>query len=147
MDSPVATITSISNGVATVTVSRSVACARCAAGKGCGAGLLGGNPKPVSIQVPLPEEMGLKVGDQVCLELSPESLLKASFLVYGLPLVGVVTALLIGWLVAGPLPDTSAIGLAIVGLLTGLVVGRARIGRNRCLERFVPAISGRAVSA
>ena len=146
MDSPVATITSISNGVATVTVSRSVACARCAAGKGCGAGLLGGNPKPVSLQVPLPEEMGLRAGDQVCLELSPESLLKASFLVYGLPLVGVVTALLIGRLVVGPLPDTSAIGLAIVGLLTGLVVGRARIGRNRCLERFVPAISGRAVS-
>lgn len=147
MDSPVATITSISNGMATVTVSRSVACARCAAGKGCGAGLLGGNPKPVRLQVPLPEEMGLQVGDQVCLELSPESLLRASFLVYGLPLVGVVIALLIGWLVAGPLPDTSAIGLAIVGLLTGLAVGRARIGRNRCLERFVPAISGRALSA
>lgn len=147
MDSPVATITSISNGMATVTVSRSVACARCAAGKGCGAGLLGGNPKPARLQVPLPEEMGLRVGDQVCLELSPESLLRASFLVYGLPLVGVVIALLIGWLVAGPLPDTSAIGLAIVGLLTGLAVGRARIGRNRCLERFVPAISGRALSA
>jgi sigma-E factor negative regulatory protein RseC len=146
MDSPVATITSISNGMATLTVSRSVACARCAAGKGCGAGLLGGNQKPARIQVPLPDEMGLRVGDQVCLELSPESLLRASFLVYGLPLVGVVTALLIGWFVAGPLPDTSAIGLAIAGLLIGLAVGRARIGRNRCLERFVPAISGRAVS-
>ena len=87
--------------------------------------------------------MALRVGDQVTLELSPDSLLKASFLVYGLPLFGVVAMLIIGWLVAGPLSDTTAIALAIVGLLAGLATGRARLARNRCLERFVPSISSR----
>ena len=143
MDSPAATVTSLSNGMATVTVSRLVACARCAAGKGCGAGLLGGNPAPAEIQVQVPESMTLRVGDQVTLELSPDSLLKASFLVYGLPLLGVVVILIIGWLVAGPLNDVTAIALAIVGLLAGLTTGRARLGQNRCLEQFMPSISSR----
>lgn len=129
--------------MATVSVSRLVACARCAAGKGCGAGLLSGNSAPVEIQVQVPESMALRVGDQVTLELSPDSLLKASFLVYGLPLLGVVVMLIIGWLVAGPLNDVLAIALAIVGLLAGLATGRAKLGRNRCLEQFVPSISSR----
>ncbi len=145
MDSPVATITALSDGMATVTVSRLVACARCAAGKGCGAGLLSGNPKPAKFQVRVAESMGLEVGDQVTLELSPDSLLKASFLVYGLPLVGVVAILIVGWLVAGPLTDVAATGLAVAGLAAGLAIGRAMLGRNRCLEQFVPSISTRLV--
>jgi len=129
--------------MATVTVSRLVACARCAAGKGCGAGLLSGNPAPAEFQVQIPDSMALRVGDQVTLELSPDNLLKASFLVYGLPLVGVLTMLIIGWVVAGPLSDVVAIALAVAGLLTGCVAGRARLGQNRCLEQFVPRISSR----
>jgi sigma-E factor negative regulatory protein RseC len=146
MESPIATITAISDGMATVSVSRIVACARCAAGKGCGAGLLSGNPAPATLQVPVPESMGLRVGDQVSLELSPDSLLRASFLVYGLPLLGVVTILLVGWLVAGPLADRTAIALAFTGLAAGLIIGRTKIGRNRCLEQFVPRISQRITS-
>lgn len=144
MDSPVATIISISNGTAIVAVSRTVACARCAAGKGCGAGLFSGKSKPVNLEVPVPETLKLQVGDKVNLELSPDSLLRASFLVYGLPLIGVISALILGRLFAGPLSDGYAVGLAIVGLVTGLIAGRARIGRNRCLEQFVPKISARA---
>jgi sigma-E factor negative regulatory protein RseC len=147
MDSPVATITSLSGGKATVTVSRLVACARCAAGKGCGAGLLSGNATPAKIQVLVPESMRLRVGDQVTLELSPDNLLKASFLVYGLPLAGVVTVLIIGWLVAGPLTDVAAIGLAVAGLAAGMLIGRAKIRRNSCLEQFVPRISSRVASS
>ena len=144
MDSPVATIISISNETAIVAVSRTVACARCAAGKGCGAGLLSGKSKPVNLEVPVPETLNLQVGDKVNLELSPDSLLRASFLVYGLPLIGVISTLILGRLFAGPLSDGYAVGLAIVGLVTGLIAGRARIGRNRCLEQFVPKISARA---
>ena len=91
--------------------------------------------------------MYLRAGDQVNLELSPESLLRASILVYGLPLVGVIAALLFGRLIVGPLDDATAIGLAIVGLVTGLLAGRMHISRDQCLERFVPAIAGRLPSA
>lgn len=145
MDEPIATIVSISNGLAIAMVERSAVCARCAAGKGCGAGLLGGRTTPARVEVAVPGSMQLLVGDRVTLSLDPADLLSAALLVYGLPLVGVVVALAIGGLVAeGPLNDAIALGLAIAGLLAGLLAGRYRINRNRCLERFVPKISGRA---
>jgi sigma-E factor negative regulatory protein RseC len=144
MDTPVATIISISNGLATVQVERAAACARCAAGKGCGAGLLGGRQSPARIELPAPEGVRLAVGDRVKLELAPANLLEASLLVYGLPLAGVVVALSAGWIVAGALSDADAIVLAIGGLLAGLATGRYRIRRNRCLQRLVPRIAMRA---
>ena len=124
--------------------SRAVACARCAAGKGCGAGLLSATESQAKLQVAAPESMLLKTGDEVVLELSPDKLLRASLLVYGLPLASLVTVLSIGWLVAGPLTDGVAIGLGIGGLLAGLFVGRAWLGRERCLDEFLPRIAGRA---
>jgi sigma-E factor negative regulatory protein RseC len=144
MDSPVATIISIDNGLATVSVDRTVACARCAAGKGCGAGLLGGERTPAVIELPAPEGMRLAAGDRVSLELLPANLLEASLLVYGLPLAGVVAALTAGWMIAGTLSDASAIVLAITGLLAGMAAARYRIHRNRCLQRLVPKIAMRA---
>ncbi len=144
MESPVATIISLNNGLATVSVDRTVACARCAAGKGCGAGLLGSQREPARIELPAPEGMRLAVGDRVNLELLPTNLLEAALLVYGLPLAGVLVALSAGWLIAGALNDAHAIILAIAGLLAGLVAGRYRINRNRCLQRFVPRIAMRA---
>lgn len=144
MDSPVATIISINNGLATVSVERTVACARCAAGKGCGAGLLGGQRTPARLELPAPENMRLAVGDRVNLELLPANLLEASLLVYGLPLAGVVVALSAGWMIAGTLSDAYAIVLAIAGLLAGWAAARYRIKRNRCLQRLVPKIAMRA---
>lgn len=148
MDEPIATIVSISDGQVIALVERSTVCARCAAGKGCGAGLLGGKSSPARVEVKVPPSMQLQVGDRVSLSLDPADLLGAALLVYGLPLVGVVAALAIGGLVTnGPLGDVSALGLAITGLLAGLLAGRYRISRNRCLDRFVPKISGWAPSA
>jgi sigma-E factor negative regulatory protein RseC len=147
MQSPVATITSLSDGTATVSVSRLIACARCASGKGCGAGLLSGNQQPAEIEVRAPKSMGLRVGDTVTLELSPDSLLKASFLVYGLPLIGVVAMLLIGWAIAAPLSDGTAMVLAVVGLVVGLAIGRKQIERTHCLAEFVPKIAGHETSS
>ena len=130
--------------MATVTVERAVACARCAAGKGCGAGLLSGKSKSAQFVVPVPESMHLRTGDRVSLELSPENLLRASFLVYGLPLFGAVIALMLGWIFVGTLSDPTAIVLAIVGLGAGWLAGRARIGRDRCLAQFIPRIATRS---
>ena len=144
MESQVATIISIDNGRATVSVERTVACARCAAGKGCGAGLLGGQRAAARIELPAPEGMRLAVGDRVILELLPADLLEAALLVYGLPLAGVVAALSVGWLIGGAPGDAQAVVLAVAGLLMGLLAGRYRINRNRCLQRFVPKIAMRA---
>lgn len=144
MDEPIATIVSISNGLAIALVERNAVCARCAAGKGCGAGLLQDKRMPARVEVAAPGSMQLRVGDQVTLSLDPQDLLSAALLAYGLPLAGVVSALSIGGLLAnGPLGDATALGLAIAGLLAGLAMGRYRISRNRCLDRLVLKISAR----
>lgn len=140
MQSPFATILAVSDRVATVEVVRETVCPRCAAGKGCGAGLLGGSAKPVILQLPLPGRSALRRGDRVRLTLKPAHILKAALYVYGLPLFSVVLSLSVGWLLVGALADKSAIAFAGCGLLVGSWAGRSLLRRERCLEQFVPHI-------
>lgn len=141
MQAPSGTIISIDQRIATVSVDRVLGCARCAAGKGCGAGLLNGNPKPARLTVDLPPDSLLQVGDTVTLFLEPQQILKAAMLVYGLPMGGLVLALLIAEWGAGPLDDLMAGLVAIAGLLGGLAVGRYRLRQENCLEHFIPRIA------
>lgn len=140
MESPVGTIVSIVAGAATVQVDRAAACARCAAGKGCGAGLLGGSSRPAYFRVPLPPNTRIREGDRVQLTLAPSELLRATMFVYGLPLAGIVLMLVAGWLVMSPLSDAQGIALAVTGLAAGLLAGRWRLHRRDCLKQFVPKI-------
>ena len=140
MDSPVGKILSISQGRATVAVERTAACPRCAAGKGCGAGLLSGSTRPAVLEVSLSPHLKLSEGDEVRLILEPSNLLHASLLVYGLPLAGIVLMLVAGWLISRPLSDPEAIAYAIAGLTAGLLAGRWQLNRRDCLKQFVPKI-------
>ena len=144
MDSPSGKIVAVGSTSALVEVARTPACPRCAAGKGCGAGLLSGTQKAAVLEVPLVERSGLRVGDEVVLVLKPLYLLRATLLVYGLPLAGIVSALTAGWLVSRPLTDGAAVALAVAGLAAGLIAGRWRLKRQACLTQFVPTIEGRA---
>ena len=85
-----------------------------------------------------------QVGDVVNLTLEPAHLLRATLLVYGLPLLGMLLALTFGWLLSGALGDAAAVLLAIGGLGAGFYIGRARLRRQECLQQFVPVIEGRA---
>lgn len=86
----------------------------------------------------------LSEGDEVRLTLEPAHLLRASLLVYGLPLGGIILMLVAGWLISRPLSDPEAIGYAVAGLAAGLVAGRWQLNRRDCLKQFVPKISGPA---
>lgn len=143
MDSPVGRIVSVAPGRATVSVEVSSACARCAAGKGCGAGLLGSGQRTRLLEVNLPPEWDLKVGDRVNLSLAPSHLLRAAGLAYGVPLGCVVVALGIGWAVAGRMSDALAVLLAAGALITGTLLGRHYLNRGACLRDFVPTVCGR----
>ena len=147
MDSPVGKIVSIGPGTATVAVERTAACPRCAAGKGCGAGLLSGSKRPAMLEVSLSPQLGLSEGDEVRLILEPSHLLQATVLVYGLPLAGIVLMLVGGWLISKPLSDPEAIAYAIAGLAAGLIAGRWQLNRRNCLKQFVPKIAGSADGA
>jgi sigma-E factor negative regulatory protein RseC len=147
MKSPVGTIIAIGTTTATVEVERVAACPRCAAGRGCGAGLLAGSTRPVSLAIALPPDSEFRAGDSVVLALHPAHLLKAAALVYGLPLAGLLLALGGGQLFAAPLGDLEAVAWAVAGLAAGVAGGRWRLRRQACLQQFVPVIEGRANAA
>jgi sigma-E factor negative regulatory protein RseC len=144
MDSPVGKIVSISNDSATVEVERIAACARCAAGKGCGAGLLSGSTKAAILEVSLSPHSQFSAGDEVRLKLEPAHLLRATILVYGLPLAGMVLGPSAGWLISRPLTDGVAVAYAAAGLAAGFIASRWLLNRNHCLKQFIPKIEGPA---
>lgn len=143
MDSPVGRIVSIADGYATVSVDAAEICARCAAGKGCGAGLLTGSNRTRLIEVHLSPGSGLAAGDEVKLTLAPAHLLRAAVLAYGLPLGGIVIAPGAAWFLNQSLNDHTAIALAIGGLLIGGLFGRHFLNKDACLKNLVPTVSER----
>ncbi len=143
MDSPVGRIVSIADGYATVSVDAAAICARCAAGKGCGAGLLTGSNRTRLIEVQLSPGMDLDAGDEVKLTLAPAHLLRAASLAYGLPLGGIVIALGAAWFLNQSLDDLFAIALAIGGLLIGGFFSRHLLNKDACLKNLVPTVSER----
>lgn len=114
-------VTRLGGGFAWIASAGQQDCARCAAGKGCGGGILGrllGERlylvRAVAGNVPL------SVGDRVVFGVAPAALMRGSALAYGLPLAGLLSgaALLAqrgeGWAILG----------ALAGLLCGVAAGR-----------------------
>ena len=126
---------------AEVEVSAAVACARCAAGRGCGAGLLGASEKHRRVQARIAAGVDVQEGDAVRIELSHRQLLRASWLAYGLPLVAAVSATGIAYFFG--LDDSYAVVAAVVGLAVGFLVARRQLSSAACLYRFTPTIVAR----
>ncbi len=143
MESPVGRIVSLADGHATVSVDAAAICARCAAGKGCGAGLLTGSNRSRLIEVQLSPGLGLNAGDEVKLDLAPANLLRAAFLAYGLPLGGIIIALAVAGSFDRTLDDQLAVVLAVGGLVGGVLLGRYYLNKDGCLKNLVPTISER----
>ena len=143
MDAPQATVERISEESATVRVARQ-ACPRCAAGNGCGAGIFAGRGGDVSMAVPLEPGVTVNVGDQVRLTLADGSLLKATFLAYGLPLAGLLLAA--GAALMTGRTDAESVVWGLFGTLAGYVVARGRLRQAHCLSSLQPRLDS-SVSA
>lgn len=126
---------------AEVEVNAAVACARCASGRGCGAGLLGTSEKNRRVQALVAAGVEVQEGDEVRIELSSRQLLRASWLVYGLPLVAAVIATGFAYLMR--LDDFYAVVAAVVGLAAGVFVARRRLSLASCPLRLTPTIVAR----
>lgn len=123
---------------AIVEVSEQIACQRCAAGKGCGAGLLGRRSGERRVVANIVPGLAVRQGDQVSLSMVSGSLLRAALLVYGYPLVAAVLAAAIAFgLRVG---DLGAALAALFGLVAGLVVANRRLKASRCQRSFTPTI-------
>ena len=141
METPVGTIVSVDDTRAVVEVAATAVCARCAAGKGCGAGVLPGG-RLTTLEVDIAQGVAVQPGDHVCLHLEPEDLLRASLLAYGLPLLGMAVALALLRMFSSIDADPVAVVIALAGLLAGLATGRYLLLRGRrCARNLVPTVT------
>ena len=131
-----------SDNYAVVEIDARATCARCAAGKGCGAGLLGGEGATRQVEAMIASDIDVQQGDDVYISLEPKNLLQASMLVYGLPLCGAVLAAAAAYGLG--LGDGTAAVTALAGIAAGFVLARLRLQNVRCLRQFVPTVTGRA---
>ena len=138
-------ITAIHEDHATVEVDTASFCSRCSTGKGCGAGLLGADRGPRHVDVSLPRDTRFGEGDEVTLELAPQSLLQAARIVYGMPLAAIavvgVLAMLLGW------SDGHTVLTMLGAVAVAIGIGRKRLQRTNCLKQFTPMIVQRGGSA
>ena len=135
-------ITEIHEDRITVEVSTASFCSRCSTGRGCGAGLLGADRGPRQVDVILPVDAGFSEGDEVTLELAPQTLLQAALLVYGIPLL--IVAAISALAVLARWSDLEAAAVIVGAAIVGIAVGRRRLRRTNCLRQFTPVIAGHA---
>lgn len=130
---------------ALVEVDASVSCARCAEGRGCGAGLLGRTSGSRRVDALIASGLMVREGDEVRIELAPSNLLQASMIVYGLPLAGGVLGAGLAYLVG--LAELYAAMAALGGIFVGLMAARLRLRRASCLRQFTPTVVERLTVA
>lgn len=140
MDAPQGTVISIADDreSALIEVDAAAACARCAAGRGCGAGIVASSGKLRRVVVTLPAGADIATGDVVRLSLEPRNVLAAASTVYGLPLLGASCGAVLAY--AASLADVAAVMSTLAGLGGGAILAHLRLRRNGCLRRFTPQI-------
>lgn len=129
---------------ALVDVEAAAVCARCAAGRGCGAGVFVARQGTRRLEIVLSDDRGVAAGDVVSIELAPGHVLRAALIVYGLPLAGAATGAALAYILA--LGDAGAASFAIGGLLAGALAGRHRLRDDACIARFTPTVARRAAA-
>jgi len=140
METVTGRVNSVHNGIASVMVEAPIACRRCASGRGCGAGLLTGSEGSRHIEVKISPGMNLVAGDAVRLAVSPQQLLRAALLAYGLPLAALVSAAAVASMFVGTIGDLGAVGFAAAGLAGGVFASRRYLERESVCHQFVPVV-------
>ncbi|MGI9236697.1 MAG: SoxR reducing system RseC family protein [Woeseiaceae bacterium] len=148
MENPRGRVIAVNSGEtqpqALVEIDAIVQCARCAEGRGCGAGLLGSPPGSRRIEALVSTGLTIGAGDEVRIELAPSDLLRASLIVYGTPLFGAVVGALAAYAIG--LGDLHAVLAAMAGIVSGLLLARTRLRKSGCLRRFTPTVVERISS-
>lgn len=117
-----ATVVSVDNDSVIIETVRTSACAQCSASDGCGQKSLSewAASKMTHIRVTNPLAVDVKQGDRVVVGIDEGGFLKASTLVYFVPLLMIFIAGLLGQILGATEPVI--ILLAAIGLCAGLVI-------------------------
>lgn len=136
----VATVTWSGQGMARVEAARNSACAQCSSRSNCSQGVLSqwSRGRSVEIEVLNPDNLPLAPGQQVLIGLDEGGLMRASLLLYLVPLLLLVA----GALVASMLGASEAIQMltAALMLLVGFVAVRFLTRNTAELSRYQPVL-------
>lgn len=131
-------VTVVDGDFAWVACRAQVDCARCARGEGCGGGVLGRWLGDRLHRVRVVSDGGVGVGDCVVIGIDERALAESAMLIYGVPLLAMLTGAVIGdaW--------GASDAAAGVGLLAGLAAGFAWLAgfsrKIRHHRRYQPRI-------
>jgi len=145
MESVAGKISAVDDQRVTVEVQSAIACQRCAAGKGCGAGILQSTNEVRHVRIELPAGMSAGIGDSVELSIEPKYLLRAALLAYGLPLLTMLLVLLAIQALPVSINEAMSVGLALIGLGAGVIAGRSLLRKDSVCDQFMPIISRHSV--
>lgn len=107
----------IRDQLAVVRVRRHSACRQCGR---CGMGITGGEPLDPEVEVRNP--IGAQVGQVVRITMDTRQLLLASFIVYLLPILGLILGIILGGSLSGPLGlDFGGRGVDMAGVGVGVL--------------------------
>ncbi len=131
-------VTGLVGNWALVEMQRQSTCSHCELSNGCGTGavgrLLGHRRKPVMIK----NEHHLRPGDSIILGLPEGAFLKASLLIYGLPLLGLIVGGMLALWITGE-SELFAFVFAAAGFVTGLQIS-ALLARRQYSNQFSPRV-------
>lgn len=114
-----ASVVAVADGMAEVATLRRSACGSCNAKSGCGTSILAAWFPQRQLTFRLPNQVGARPGDTVVVGLDEARLQRASVLLYGLPLLGLLAGAVIGEAIVGHLAASAELG-AVSGGLFGL---------------------------
>jgi sigma-E factor negative regulatory protein RseC len=140
MDAPIATVIERSGPDALVRVDAPV-CARCAAGRGCGAGVFASARSGTTLRVAVDAGLSVSVGQRVTLALGESSLMRAALYLYGAPLLGLLLGAGISQAVLQSANDTVSLAAGAAGLAVGACAGAVLSRRDACMADIRPSIA------
>jgi len=139
----VATVMRVDGELAEVQTQRRSACGSCHAQEGCGTSVLAGlfGKRPVQLRVRNP--VAAAPGDRVVVGLDEQAFQITSFVVYALPLLGLLLGAILGRMLGLDLALANTEPLSILGGLLGVAGGLAlvrRFARSRSDDRRYQAV-------
>jgi len=132
------------DGFACVQMQKKSACSSCSAAKGCGVSVLEQTIGTKVTNISASNEIGAEVGEDVIVAVDEGFLLKGSLLVYGLPLVVMMVAALLGDLAGRYVlhyeGDSVAVLFGFCGLLGAVIWLRRSLQNVASSRHYQPVI-------
>jgi sigma-E factor negative regulatory protein RseC len=130
-----ARVVAVEHGLAWLEPDQTTSCGGCKAAKVCGVDA--GSPRLVARRFSMPNAHDLHVGERVVVGIEEGTVLRASAILYGVPLLTLLAGGLVAQKVYG-MGDLGSAAAAIAGLLAGLMVVRLLTRRSSARGDHAP---------